>query len=400
MCSIGTDRINCLKELTFLLPSAIYIVLNDPFALGGVQRVVSVLARGFQDAGHQVSIVGVRSRAAEIGFDEAVDVSYVFPFPRLRLPLSLETRIFKSGMKFERLRIFSRRAFIQRFEKLVRDSPGHVIAMDVFAAELIAKIKMPAGFARVVQFHNSFDAIDGTRDLDRLKRISSKLDILLALSDVDADGFRRVVACETEYLPNPLPFPSTPVLGYRPNRVVCIGRLVPHKGNALVVEAWASLRPELREEWKLILIGDGPEASAIQRQVTANGLEDSVTLAGPRQDIQWELRSARVLVLASTYEGLPMVLIEAMSQSVACIATDSSAGVHQLLESGAGMLVAVGDKRQLANALRDLLSNPTKISATARAGFLKTTKYELSTIIPQWESVLQRYQGAVQCEKE
>jgi glycosyltransferase involved in cell wall biosynthesis len=382
-----------INELRYPLREAIYIVLNDPFGLGGVQRVVSVLARGFRDSGRRVFVVGVRSSEPLAGFTKAENESFIFPFPRLPLLTPLQTRLFSRGMKFERIWMLGRRTFTRRFEKLVHSDPGHVIAMDVFAAELIANITMPQGCSRVVQFHNSFAAIDGTRDLARLIRISPRMNLLLALSEVDAECFRSQVACETKYLPNPLPFPSTPASLNRPDTVVCIGRLVPHKGTALLVDAWASLEAVHRAEWHLVLIGDGPESTALYRKIKEHRLEDSVTLAGPRQDIQGELMMARIMVLASEYEGLPMVLIEAMSQSVACIATDSSPGVRQLLASGAGTLVPVGSKDKLANALRDFMSSPSKVSAAAQIGYMESKKYELSAIILQWETVLQNPQG-------
>jgi glycosyltransferase involved in cell wall biosynthesis len=148
------------------------------------------------------------------------------------------------------------------------------------------------------------------------------------------------------------PIPDTRML-------VSIGRLHEQKGQLLLLEAMALLAAQ-DCPCQLLLIGEGPLRPALEAAVERLKLQDSVRLAGAlaAEAIRGHLLAARVFVLPSFAENLPIVLMEALALERPVIATHI-AGIPELVENGAcGWLVAPGDVHALAAAIRDALDTP------------------------------------------
>jgi colanic acid/amylovoran biosynthesis glycosyltransferase len=160
-----------------------------------------------------------------------------------------------------------------------------------------------------------------------------------------------------------------------PLRVLCVGTLHEVKGQAHLVEA-CRLLADAGVDVACRLVGDGPDRAALARRIAAVGLQARVELAGARTrpQVVAELAAADVLAAPSVptragkREGIPVVLMEAMSCGVAVVASDLS-GIPELVEDGvSGLLVAPGDARALADALRRLHDDPALRSRLGRAG--------------------------------
>jgi colanic acid/amylovoran biosynthesis glycosyltransferase len=159
-----------------------------------------------------------------------------------------------------------------------------------------------------------------------------------------------------------------------PLRVLCVGTLHEVKGQAGLVEAIGQLA-ERGVNVTCRLVGDGPDRAMLERRVAAAGLGGRVVLVGARArpGVLAELAAADVLAAPSVptrrgkREGIPVVLIEAMSSGVAVVASDLS-GIPELVEDGVtGLLVAPGDVAALAGALQALSDDPALRARLGRA---------------------------------
>jgi colanic acid/amylovoran biosynthesis glycosyltransferase len=146
--------------------------------------------------------------------------------------------------------------------------------------------------------------------------------------------------------------------------IMCIGTLHEVKGQTYLIEACKILR-ERGVNFTCHFVGDGPDWRCLTQQVTGAGLEDQVKFHGrlTRDEVVRLLRMADVLVAPSVRskdgrrEGIPVVLMEAMSSGLAVVASDIS-GIPELIESGkTGLLVPPRDEQSLAGALRCLYFN-------------------------------------------
>ena len=163
------------------------------------------------------------------------------------------------------------------------------------------------------------------------------------------------------FAPGPASRPAAPRSSADELRIACVGTLHEVKGQVHLVEACALLRDRgVRVSCRLI--GRGPDEAMLRRTIERLGLRDSVTLVGPlaRDAIIAELRGADVLVAPSVVsargqrEGIPVVLMEAMSCGLPVVASRLS-GIPELVEDERnGLLVSPGRPVELADALARL----------------------------------------------
>ncbi|MDP3938095.1 MAG: glycosyltransferase family 4 protein, partial [Deltaproteobacteria bacterium] len=144
--------------------------------------------------------------------------------------------------------------------------------------------------------------------------------------------------------------------------VLFVGRLSYQKGVDVLLEAWARFRRR-RPRAHLVLLGEGPEAAALQRQAEALGIAASVDFRGLRRDAGPHYAAADIFVLPSRYEGFPNVMLEAMSAGLPVVASRVS-GTEDAIDNGRnGLLVPPGEPQPLADALFELASGPERARA-------------------------------------
>jgi colanic acid/amylovoran biosynthesis glycosyltransferase len=151
--------------------------------------------------------------------------------------------------------------------------------------------------------------------------------------------------------------------------ILNVGRLAPVKGQALLIEAIGRLRDDGIDVYCRIA-GDGPERAVLERRIADLGLQDSVELTGAvGQDRIRELyEQADIFCLPSFREGLPFVLIEALSMELAVVATRIMGVPELITEDESGVLVTPGRVDQLADALADLARDPERRRRLGAAG--------------------------------
>ena len=161
----------------------------------------------------------------------------------------------------------------------------------------------------------------------------------------------------------PTPVPTAP-------RLVNIGRIVEQKGQAILVQAAAALR-DRGLKFELVIVGDGPMRSEIERLIGQLNLHGLVRITGYMSDdgVLQELLNARALVMPSFAEGLPVVFFEAMALGRPVISTFIAAH-SELIEPGTnGWLVPAGAVEPLVAAMAEtLMADTAELEAMGRAG--------------------------------
>ena len=135
----------------------------------------------------------------------------------------------------------------------------------------------------------------------------------------------------------------------RPVRLLCVARLAVVKNHALLLEAMARLRGAGREV-SLTLVGDGPLRSRLVEHAQALGVSDCVRFAGRQRDTAAFYRRADIFVLLSTYEGMPMSILEAMAAGLPVVATRAG-GVPEIVKDGVNGALVKADAGAAAAAI-------------------------------------------------
>ncbi len=171
--------------------------------------------------------------------------------------------------------------------------------------------------------------------------------------------------------------------------VVAAGRLAPEKGYEVLIEAHRLARN--RVSHRLMIFGQGPERERLEALIRELGLEDTALLAGYVPNHYPWIRRASLLCLSSYHEGMPLVLIEALSLGTPVVATRCSEGVAGLLREGElGALVEPGSPPALAEAIVSHLQRPEEMAErAARAGASAREAWSIETCAARHAEVIE-----------
>lgn len=142
-------------------------------------------------------------------------------------------------------------------------------------------------------------------------------------------------------------------------QILCVGRLAPEKGQALLLEAVAALAAD-QGAFRVQFVGDGPDRNWLERRAEELGIASQVEFAGwvDQNRLLALYAETDLFVLPSLAEGIPMVLMEAMAMEIPCVAPCIT-GIPELIEHGVdGMLFLVADVEDLSAKIRNLLDSP------------------------------------------
>ena len=209
----------------------------------------------------------------------------------------------------------------------------------------------------------------------------------ITLTDEDKSCWRN--QDNIAVIPNPITISASPLAHYEQKHVLAVGRISYEKGYDRLIEAWAKVTKQF-PEWVLTIVGatdDLNEVAKVRRLIEALQLR-TVQIMPPSPDIVRYYRESSLLVLSSRYEGLPLVLLEAMSCGLPCISFNCPCGPKDVISDGIdGRLVSNGDIDALAEAMIQLMSDKTKRERMGAAALVKSQQYSLPTIMTRWDSL-------------
>lgn len=172
------------------------------------------------------------------------------------------------------------------------------------------------------------------------------------------------------------------------HQLTAVGRLTPQKGFDLLLQAFAKIASDF-PDWRLVIWGEGPDREALERARARLGLEAGVSLPGLTEDAGGWIERTGIFVLSSRYEGMPNVLLEAMTAGLPVVAFDCPAGPAELLEDGrTGLLVPPEDVDALSAALASLMADRPRRQALAAGAAEATLDYQIDPIMAKWAEAI------------
>jgi glycosyltransferase involved in cell wall biosynthesis len=251
------------------------------------------------------------------------------------------------------------------------------------AAHLAGRAARPLGIPVVAKTHNYVD-LRYYRHVDRFVATTADQKDYLLRSGITADRI--------EVVPN---FSSiTPAAGVAApgGELAAAGRLVPKKGFDVLLRAVAEL-VQGGADVRLRVAGDGPERSRLLELTRSLGLEDRVRFAGWEWDMAAFLEGASLFVLPSLDEPFGVVILEAMARGLPVVCT-ATQGPREILGEREGWLVAPGDARALAEAIRGALRDPAECRLRAGRALQRFgTEFSEAAVLPKLIDVYARAAG-------
>lgn len=170
--------------------------------------------------------------------------------------------------------------------------------------------------------------------------------------------------------------------------IVSVGRLTKQKNQRLLIEAFNDIRD--KTEHNLIIYGDGEMREELEALVSELGLQERVLLPGNTDNVVDILKTAKLFVMPSDYEGMPNALLEAMAMGLPCISTDCPCGGPRMIikDGENGVLVPTMDKDALVSAIINLINNEEKLNELGQKAKAAALAFSPSVIIKDWENCI------------
>lgn len=274
---------------------------------------------------------------------------------------------------------------------LYQIKPG--ITISVFSLELYFLFFIQDGSKKIVECHgpryfwSTYPAKGVKKIIRRLRDklhslILRKYDEFIVLTNEDRKAWAELN--NVSIIPNFIKLYTDRASNLSSKRVISVGRLCEGKRFDHLIRAWSIVK-EYHPSWSLDIIGEGPLKGELQCLIDKLDLNDVVNLKGESKDIVSEYLSASIFVLASEHEGLPMVLLEAMSCGLPLVSYNCPCGPKDLIKDGVnGYLVECQDYIGLSNKIVELINNPKTLSNMGSKNLILVEKYSESNIMMLW----------------
>jgi glycosyltransferase involved in cell wall biosynthesis len=255
---------------------------------------------------------------------------------------------------------------IPRLVRKIRHGQYDVVHAHLFPANYLAAVAsfFVHGPRWIYTEHNIWNRRRKILPLKLVERvIYSRYQRVVAVCQPVVDSllrWQRQLRSKIVVIPNGVPIgtraqDTAAVPANKPVRFFFAGRLERAKGVDLLIEALAQLD---NRHFELIVAGQGSQRAHLEQLTNDRHLSDQVRFVGANHDLSKWMQSADCLVLLSRWEGLPMVVLEAMERGLPVIASDVGGLPEMIIDGVNGYLVSAGNVAALARRLQAIINSP------------------------------------------
>lgn len=347
---------------------------------GGAERVLSIIANNFaKKNGYKITLITLLNDASPYEFDNSIQ----------RVSLTKNKKLLGHTLGS----IIS----LSLYYKNRKNRPDIIISL-MTLNNLIAILSGKLyGIKVMAQEHtNHHRNMEGRKyiSLFTKKYVYKLADIVTVLTNYDIDYYRSN-GVNVAVLPNPCSFkPVSKISIKKEKTILAIGTLDRYqiKGFDNLIQLIAPVLNK-HKNWVLKIAGSGDQGLKVLRNLALQfKIDKQVEFVGFVNDIPKLIQDASIFVLSSRTEGLPMGLIEAMSQGIACIAFDCVTGPSDIISHNIdGILINNQDKLEMSKGIEDLMNNETKRFRLASNAIRNIKRYEITQVIELYEQIFKQF---------
>lgn len=228
--------------------------------------------------------------------------------------------------------------------------------------------------------------------INRVKNEYNNIDYLFALTKCLYNDYKEFLKnnkhTKVELVPNMLY--EIPKYNSKLDKknIITISRLDYGKKNDDIIKSFSKIK---ESNWKLYIIGDGKEFNKLKKLIDDLNLNNKVILTGykNKEEINKYMLDSSLFLMASITEGLPMVLLEAMSYGIPCIAYEVPSGVNDIIEDGRnGYIIKNRNEIEYIKRIEEVINDSklrNKLGTNAKE---KSKEFSKEKIVKIWENIL------------
>lgn len=357
---------------------------------GGVEKYISSLCLMLKE-NYEIEIISTYKLldSPAFPFSDKIKITYLINEKpnREELKQALNQKniinISKEGLKSIKILLMKRRRNIKAIRNTHSD---YIITTRYFHSKLVGYYAQ-SDIIKIATEHNS----SNNNEPYTLKVINSiKGFNYFVVVSKDLKEFYETKIGKTKclYIPNVIDSLPDKKSKLDKKNIITIGRLSPEKGQKDLIDVFKIVNKTLPQT-KLYIVGDGPSRKELENYTKRIKLNDKIVFTGflgGEQKERYILDSA-LFVLPSYTESFGLVLIEAMSYGLPCIAFNSSEGAKELLKNNVGILIKERNKEKMAEEIIKELQN-NKNSIYSENGYKYCQKYLSDNVKEKWIKIL------------
>ena len=357
---------------------------------GGVEKYLSSLCKMLKE-NYDIEIIStykVLDKPA-FPFSEKVKITYLIDDKpnKEEFKQAIKNKniisIFKEGFKSVKILCLKRSRNIKAIRNTYSD---YIITTRTFHSRLVGYYSYNniIKIATEHNFHNNdkkyiTKVIDSIRDFDYFVVVSDNLRKFYE---------NKIGKTKCIYIPNVIDSLPDKRSKLTNKNIITIGRLSPEKGQKDLIDVFKIVNKELPKT-KLFMVGDGPLKKELENYTKELKLTNKIIFTGflGNKEKEKYILDSSIFILPSYTESFGLVLIEAMSYGLPCIAFDSSDGARELLKDDVGILVKDRNKEKMAKEIIKELKNAKKDNYSEK-GYKYCQKYLIDNVKEAWFNML------------
>lgn len=359
---------------------------------GGIERFVSTIATMFSK-NYDVEIIANYGKPSDqIAFDVPKKVKITYLTPIQPAEISLKNLI----LKFKWNKIpgeFRRRTNItktrnQVFKKCLSSLKTDIIITDRALHSTLVN-KYYQGRAKKIATDHNFHQNNRKYINELINSLESFNYLVVATKELQEFYQSKIKPTKCIHIPNPLPSIPTKKSPLNTKNLISVGRLVPEKDFPLLLSIMENIHKK-DSEIKLNIVGDGPERENLGQIIKTKNLSSCVKIIGflPQLKIAEYYYNSSLFVLTSRTEAFGLVLTEAMSYGVPCLALSRASGAKAQLDNRIGFLIPDENIEKIADKILNLLNHKTTLKNQQKIVNQDIKKYAPEKIFKDWKKIL------------
>lgn len=316
-------------------------IVNDLNKRAGTEKAVTLIANKMAELGHDITILSF--------------INIVSPGYKLNENIKILDLDIQGSLKVKYISV------IKKIRKIVKKyNFDFVVEAEVYN-RLFTTTALAYLDVKVVTWeHFNYFVTLGRKERAFARVLASKYsDAIVTLTERDRNNYLDNLKCKAiiKSIPNAVEFTPQFTCNYENKNILAVGRLTYQKGFDILLRCWNDVvKCGKASGWILNIVGNGEDKEKLENYIIENGIEKNVIIHEPTSKIEEFYKGSSIYVMTSRFEGLPMVLIEAMSFGMPVVSLDCQTGPAELIVDGEnGYLCEVDDFETFCTRLISLI---------------------------------------------
>ena len=367
-----------MKKITFL---ALHL------GYGGIERCISTLANSLVDT-YEIEIISTYKLYDEPKFklDDKIKIKYLMDYGPNKKEIN------ESIKKFNLIKLIKELFKAKKILKLKKDLM--IDAIKSCNSDIIISTR---------DIHNSWLGKYGNKNsikigwehnyhnnnqkyINKILNSIKNLDYFVLVSKELKEFYETKTNTKCVYIPNSLDYFPSKYPSLEKKNIISVGRLSYEKGYDDLIDVFNLVHTKY-PDWTLNIIGDGNEHDKIVSKIKNYNLENSIKLHGyqDKDYINKELYNSSIYVLPSRSESFGIVILEAFSYGIPCVAFTRASGARELIQDGwDGFLISNNDKEFMAKRICELIRDINRRVIMGKHALDKSFDYDINKIKNEW----------------